>query len=96
MASNNNSNTQNPFEDSSESGLSQSRNEQSTPSHHEQGRDLIDLQQNRAIQSQHQTFSTSTSTSTLNPQQPAYTHQQIKRNDSSFAIDEGKGNQTGV
>lgn len=91
MASNNNSSTQNPFEDSSESGLSQSRYEQSTPSHQEQPRDLVDLQQNLVIQSQQQTFSTATSTSTINPQQPAYTHQQIKKNDSSFAVDEGKG-----
>ncbi|KAG2230112.1 hypothetical protein INT48_002466, partial [Thamnidium elegans] len=86
VASNNN-NTQNPFEDSSESGLSQSRYDYS-PSHQAPTQDLIDLQQNRSVQSQHQTFSNSTSSSTLNPQQPAYTHQ-VKRNDSSFAIDEG-------
>lgn len=87
MASNNN-NTQNPFDDSSESGLGQSRYDYS-PSHQAPTQDLIDLQQNRSVQSQHQTFSNSTSSSTLNPQQPAYTHQ-VKRNDSSFAIDEGK------
>lgn len=94
-------NNDNPFEDSSESGFSQSRYEYSTQqqqhSHQVQNQDLIDLQQNRSIPShqpvENTTFSNSTSSSTLNPQQPAYTHQgqqqQIKRNDSSFAIDEG-------
>lgn len=97
----------NPFEDSSESGYGQSRYDYSTQHHQQphqvQNQDLIDLQQNRSFHSQQQTtttttttsFSNSTSSSTLNPQQPAYTHQgqqQIKRNDSSFAVDEGKEN----
>lgn len=114
MASyNNNSNNlnDNPFEDSSESGYTQSRFDYSTQQHQQphqvQNQDLIDLQQNRSFQSQQQTttttttttsFSNSTSSSTLNPQQPAYTHQgqqQIKRNDSSFAVDEGKEKKKG-
>lgn len=97
MASyNNNSNNnpnQNPFEDSSESGLSSSRFDYSTQQHQQ---DLINLQQNQ--QNQHQAFSNSTSSSTLQqPSEltaPAYIHQgpnqQIKRGDSSFALDEGK------
>lgn len=93
---NNSSNpNQNPFEDSSESGLNSSRFDynaqyQQQQQHHQQ--DLIDLQQN-----QHQAFSNSTSSSTLQQQSelttPAYihqgSHQQIKRGDSSFALDEG-------
>lgn len=99
---NNSSNpNQNPFEDSSESGLSSSRfdynaqYQQQQPQQQQQAhqqRDLIDLQQN-----QHQAFSNSTSSSTLQQQPelttPAYihqgSHQQIKRGDSSFALDEG-------
>jgi phospholipid-transporting ATPase len=100
---NNNSNQSNPFEDSSESGLGQSRYEYSNTQpeqqgHSHQNRDLIDLQQN---QPQTNTFSNSTSSSTLQQPDvlatPAYIHQgshqqQLKRGDSSFAIDEGKIN----
>lgn len=110
MASfNNNSNQSNPFEDSSESGLGQSRYEYSNTQAEQQGhlhqnRDLIDLQQNQS-QTNATTFSNSTSSPTLHQQQqqqqqqpevlatPAYIHhqqQQLKRGDSSFAIDEGK------
>lgn len=100
MASfNSNNNQSNPFEDSSESGLGQSRSEFSNTQPEQQGhprqnRDLIDLQQNQPLA---HTFSNSTS----HQQQsdilatPAYIHQgahqqQLKRGDSSFAIDEGK------
>ena len=96
MASYNNKNNDSPFRDSSEFGSGQSRYEYSTqphqPTHQAQHQDLIDLQHSQTHTASNTSFSNSTSSSTLNPQQPAFTHQAnqpLKRNDSSFA-DEGK------
>jgi hypothetical protein len=84
MASYDNNSEQNPFEDSTEFGSTL-----------HQTRDLIDLQNNNNTNAHQPFLENASSSSTLKYQElpaPAYVHQQspFKRNDSSFALDEGK------
>ncbi|KAG0761751.1 hypothetical protein G6F16_010246 [Rhizopus arrhizus] len=83
MASYDNNSEQNPFEDSTEFGSTL-----------HQTRDLIDLQNNNNTNAHQPFLENASSSSTLKYQElpaPAYIHQQspFKRNDSSFALDEG-------
>ncbi|KAG1057500.1 hypothetical protein G6F43_000671 [Rhizopus delemar] len=83
MASHDNNSEQNPFEDSTEFGSTL-----------HQTRDLIDLQNNNNTNAHQPFLEDTSSSSTLKYQElpaPAYIHQQspLKRNDSSFALDEG-------